>query len=260
MKAVLKKAGYFAILFLSVFSRRNREIPVLTYHSIDDSGSHLSTSLATFNAQMQYLEEEGYRSIDVKELFGYLKEGYVLPKKAFMITFDEAYANFRSALPALEKHGFTALLFVVADKAGCNTEWTALPDLTTLNWKEIAELPGTAVEIGSHSLTHRLLTDMRDAELEREICGSKEMIEEKLKTGADGFAYPFGKFDQRCKESAGKIYKLAFGTEFGLVTKKSDLSALERIDINILNDESAFRSFFSNSRGFQILKKLFGTP
>ena len=42
-------------------------IPILTYHSIDDSGSLISVSPAAFAAQMEYLHRHGFRALSLRD-------------------------------------------------------------------------------------------------------------------------------------------------------------------------------------------------
>src|SRR5687768_6292480 len=46
--------------------------------------------------------------------------------------------------------------------------------------------------IGCHSLSHRSMGVVATSELESEVRVSKEMLEQRLNTSVDAFAYPFG--------------------------------------------------------------------
>jgi len=70
-------------------------------------------------------------------------------------------------------------------------------------------------EIGSHSLTHRRLTDLPDNEVDRELSQSKATLEDITGQEIMSFCYPFGDFDLRVKsrvEIAG--YRLARTTNY----------------------------------------------
>src|SRR5215831_16321753 len=44
------------------------EVPILTYHSLDDSGSPISTSPTLFRRQVELLHEAGFQTITLAEL------------------------------------------------------------------------------------------------------------------------------------------------------------------------------------------------
>lgn len=61
------------------------------------------------------------------------------------------------------------------------------------SWEELRELVAMGHTIGSHTTSHaRLSSISSQKELEREIIGSAEMIEDKLQIKVDTIAYPFG--------------------------------------------------------------------
>ena len=57
------------------------KISILTYHSIDESGSVISTRLETFRGQMRFLSEAGFNVVSLKTLTKYLRgDSPILPK------------------------------------------------------------------------------------------------------------------------------------------------------------------------------------
>ena len=63
---------------------------------------------------------------------------------------------------------------------------------TTLTWNELIEMKNNGINIGSHTISHPFLTLMPYEEAEYEIKESKIILEKKLNTNIDFFAYPFG--------------------------------------------------------------------
>jgi peptidoglycan/xylan/chitin deacetylase (PgdA/CDA1 family) len=52
-------------------------------------------------------------------------------------------------------------------------------------------------EIGAHTVTHRELPTLDSAGLSREVCGSKELMEDRLGEQVRMFCYPRGRYDSR---------------------------------------------------------------
>src|SRR5207244_12743747 len=61
---------------------------------------------------------------------------------------------------------------------------------TTLFRSTIARATDAGLTLGVHSATHRTLTELDDAELEREIFTSWETIRQRAGVRAECFAYP----------------------------------------------------------------------
>src|SRR5215831_16583733 len=94
-------------------------IPILTYHSIDDSGSVISTSPEVFRRQMECLHALNCKVISLKEFARVINEGAGLPRRTVVLTFDDGFRNFAAeAFPVLRRYGFQATVFLVTDTAG----------------------------------------------------------------------------------------------------------------------------------------------
>jgi peptidoglycan/xylan/chitin deacetylase (PgdA/CDA1 family) len=72
-------------------------------------------------------------------------------------------------------------------------DWQQAPGTALMNWEEIQTLSQSPlVTLGAHSLTHRTLKLLDDDELEREMRGSKQVLEERIGRPVRHFSYPFG--------------------------------------------------------------------
>ncbi len=95
------------------------EIPVLTYHSIDNSGSVISTGPETFRKQMQILADADFNVVSLKTLGKSLLENAALPPKTIVLTFDDGFQNFyTTAFPVLNEYNFPATVFLITDYCG----------------------------------------------------------------------------------------------------------------------------------------------
>jgi peptidoglycan/xylan/chitin deacetylase (PgdA/CDA1 family) len=100
-------------------ARHPGKLRVLTYHRIAKAHStpHLDPRLisatpAVFELQMRYLARR-FRVVDLRRVLEALDGGPPLPRRAVLITFDDAYRDFATeAWPILERLGLPATLFV----------------------------------------------------------------------------------------------------------------------------------------------------
>ncbi len=103
-----------------------------------------------------------------------------------------------------------------------------------LSWEEIREMNKNGIGIGSHSISHPVLTEISLEDAKKEIIESKRHIEEKLDKHVIAFAYPYGKSDSY-NESIKEIVKTtgytcaAICANFSPVKSDTDIYELERI-------------------------------
>lgn len=219
-------------------------VPIITYHSIDDCGSVISTAPAVFKRQVCALDEAGYEAITLRELVSSLEQRS-MPAKPIVLTFDDGFRNFYTeAFPTLVDHGYRATVFLVTDFCGRHNDWSGnpanFPRSEILNWEEIREISAEGIEFGSHTKTHPDLTRISKEAMENEIIGSKAELDDVLGIETASFAYPFGKNNESVKRTAAANFKSATSTALGKVTPKSDLHELERVDAYYLTNQRIF--------------------
>ena len=87
--------------------------PVLTFHAIDDRRSVISFPPRVFEHGLALLQDRGYRTLSLVELADCIRRGASLPKRSFVITFDDGYRSvYQQAFPVLQKYGMTATVFL----------------------------------------------------------------------------------------------------------------------------------------------------
>lgn len=227
-------------------------VPILTYHSLDESGSVISTAPETFRRQMKFLSENGYKVVSLNELINLLSEDNTPLLKTIALTFDDGFQNFfTKAFPILDEFGFKATVFLVTDFCGKNNDWvgnpTNFPPSKLLSWEEIKELHNYGIEFGNHTQTHPDLTKISAVQAENEITESKAKIEDMLGSDVTTFAYPFGKFNQSIKQIVEKEHKAACSTNLGKIQSGSDYFSLERVDTYYLSNLKIFNQLSSRS-------------
>lgn len=121
-----------------------------------------------------------------------------------VVTFDGVYRNVwenRDTIRTLLDNNNKVILFVTTGFVGSNNMFDIMPFEKFANWEEIMELVMMGCELGHHTITHRDLTKLSDAELEKEIKPPFKM---------DYFCYPYGYFNDKVISVVKKYYKEAF--------------------------------------------------
>lgn len=144
-------------------------IPVLTYHSVSARGQWLKmpdlvVPLDSFDRQMQWLKQHGYRTVSLDELYELRRTGKK-PGKAVALTFDDGYLDAWVAVaPVLEKYALKGTVFV--STGWIEPDTAPRPQIDTdppgelrwegyLNPSEIRRLKqGGVLDVQSHGVSH----------------------------------------------------------------------------------------------------------
>jgi peptidoglycan/xylan/chitin deacetylase (PgdA/CDA1 family) len=219
-------------------------LPILTFHALDDRPSVISFTPQLFERGMARLHGAGCRTLSLLELADCLRGCLSFPKGSLALTFDDGYRSvYDHAFPILQRYGFSATVFLTV---GGKRNWIdsdrlpSMCDRTMLSWGEIREMRRSGIEFGAHTLTHPDLTRLSVKLAESEICDSKAIIEDALSTPAASFAYPYGRYDIRCREIVTHHFVCACSDQLGLVHASTDLYAVERVDAYYLRTEKLF--------------------
>lgn len=235
---------------------RRRGLRVLFYHRINDHpfealgpvSREISVSSEAFDWQLGMLRQAGYRSVTLAEAQAMLEGRARLDPKAVLITFDDGYAdNLEVAAPLLRAHGFTATVFVVPGFLG-REAGTLLPDAEAgdlgrfLSVEELRSLRDAGIEIGSHTLTHPLLTTIAETDRRREVADSRTRLEATLGGAITSFSYPGGDFDGAVEQEVARAgYALAFTTIPGVNRPGARTTALRRTEVSASDGRFVFR-------------------
>lgn len=184
---------------------------ILCYHAVDPAwSSPLSVHPSAFDEQMAWLSRHR-RVLDVPTAARLAGASGRLPRRTTAITFDDGFRSvFEHALPSLRRHGLPAMVFVVAETlcdGGREVDWVDTPPpwpLETLTLEHLQELEDAGVAVGSHSFSHRVLTELTDAECEADLRRSREVLSDLLGHAVDHLAYPRGFHDERVRDAAAR--------------------------------------------------------
>jgi len=232
----------------SIHSGSGERVPIFRYHRIgphDGCGLNrraaelsrrLTVSPDCFGFQMWLMAKLGYRTISMDELADGVESG-CLPCRRFVVSFDDGYADFyEHALPILERHDFTAIVYLVASRVGEVDRWDeglGFPLKPLLSWDQIRSMAGRGIEFGSHTCSHARLTTLDDGRLRDEIALSRTMLEEGLQRPVRHFCYPYGAHDAQVIEAVKAAgFRTAVTTAKGWVKAGASLLAQPRVKVS----------------------------
>ncbi len=104
-----------------------------------------------------------------------------------------------------------------------------------MSWEDAKVLAESGMELGSHTVSHSILSTLATDKLREELQDSKITIEEKLQRDCPLFSYPNGTerdFSPRDQDMLRKLgYRAAFSQVYGFNPAGSNPYALKRINI-----------------------------
>jgi peptidoglycan/xylan/chitin deacetylase (PgdA/CDA1 family) len=222
-------------------------VTILCYHTFDSpKRTAYTVTSRRFDQEMRYLFAQKIPVISMRQLTDHLYGNASIPPRSVVITIDDGYRTAKTiAWPILKRYGFPFTVYVYPHAI------SRLPSMLT--WDELREMSHGGVGIGSHSLTHPLLThpgqpmDKKDyqAWIDRELVESKRRIESELQAPVTTLAYPFGGYDEnivRRAKAAG--YKTALTCADGDVAGYFDPLKLSRRLVYRQTSLKAFVRYF----------------
>lgn len=195
----------------------NKAPYIMMYHSVAEGVSRADDPFAITVApqrlerQLAWLARCGLRGVSVRELLAARSR-----RRLVGLTFDDGYADFlEHALPALRRRGFTATVYIVADRLGGANEWdwdAGAAAKPLMDGDGVLECAKAGMEIGSHGMRHLALTKADPDVAAREIAASRELLADLIHAEIAGYCYAYGDHDARAVElvrEAGYDYACA---------------------------------------------------
>jgi peptidoglycan/xylan/chitin deacetylase (PgdA/CDA1 family) len=189
--AVARKAVKGAALPLGLLHpMRAGDLSILLYHRIGDGGAEIETPAPQFDRQLRALVADGgARSLD---------DG--LARGGVVVTFDDGTPDFHdTVLPLLVRHRVPALIYLATGQIDTGSG--------TLTWSQLAEALDTGlVTAGAHTHGHVDLSKAGEREAEEEMRRSKEMVQDRLGTSCDHFAFPWAVASPAARSVARRLF------------------------------------------------------
>jgi peptidoglycan/xylan/chitin deacetylase (PgdA/CDA1 family) len=179
-----------------------------------------------FASQMRWLRSHGFHTISQRQLFDALERSGKLPTQPVMLTFDDGYRDVvGKAMPILSRLNMRATAYVITSRISG-------PDPSFLTWGRLHTLERHGFDIGSHTVNHRELTMLPDAEALRVLTQSRRALEQHLGHPVQWFAYPAGAFSAHAAALVRKAgYVLAVTTQPGALQSAQVPLELHRYEI-----------------------------
>ena len=202
-----------AVVSVEEAAEKPIRMPVLMYHSINSkeskAGDYVITP-AALKSDLEWLQKNGYQTVVVQDLLGYVEEGTPLPEKPVMITFDDGYYNnYLNAYPILKELGMKAVISIIISETD---KYSQLDEnYSHLTWPQIEEMMGSGlIEFQSHSYNlhknsgkRKGIGKMKGESTEAYQAAIREDIEkgqlrfvEMTEYAPTAFTYPFGKVSE----------------------------------------------------------------
>jgi peptidoglycan/xylan/chitin deacetylase (PgdA/CDA1 family) len=208
-------------------------VPVLMYHYVSELPPNpdryrrdLTVLPENFEAQLQYLADAGYRPITLSDMYLHFTQGYPLPEKPIVLTFDDGYSDaYQVVFPLLLDYGFTATFFVLATPTHFES-----PDYMT--WTQMKEMADAGMDIQAHGRDHVDLRNRSYDYLVYQILGIQEAIHYHTGRLPRFFCYPSGQYDAdvvAVLKSAG--YWGAVTTQWGVEHTPDNMFEMPRVRI-----------------------------
>jgi peptidoglycan/xylan/chitin deacetylase (PgdA/CDA1 family) len=208
-------------LILFLFSFNINACAVLLYHHFaDDTPPSTSISPKLFANQLQYIKDNNFIVLSVKDLTQKLLKQEKLPNKCVVLTTDDAYTSiYKNAYPLLKQYNMPMAVF--ATTAGIDN-YTALMTL------EQMQQTRDYITYYNHSVDHSHFHTLDTQTAKLNILSAQHELEKQNLTDDKIFAYPYGEYNLDIYNLVKELGFVAFGQQSGAIGLNSDITALPR--------------------------------
>jgi peptidoglycan/xylan/chitin deacetylase (PgdA/CDA1 family) len=200
--------------------------PVLLYHEIvtGQPVSPWQVSVGMLAADLDAVLRSGRCVLTASALDDELARPAGLGNGLCALSFDDADTRFLDlVLPLLVERGLPATLYVATGSLGHPGRLSA---------SSLADLAGTGVEVGAHTVTHRYLDLLPDATIRCELEVSRDHLAELLGAAPRSFAYPHGTYHRSARDLvSGLGYDNGYAIKNALTHCQDDRYARARLTV-----------------------------
>src|SRR2546423_1230633 len=220
---------------------QNAQVVIVGYHRFVNNVRRPDTEItpAAFEQQMQELKNKNIAVIPMQDFMAWRRGEKAIPSKSAILTVDDGWkSQYEVAWPILKKFNYPVTLFIYTEgiKPG------HFSGGESMSWEQLAEMRDAGLDIQGHTATHsdlrkpydkiakkKLSPEEYEQWLDKEINGSKQMIEQKLGVKVNCFAVPYGFHNDHIRDVAMKAGYEALFTVYGQpITYHTPLSSVGR--------------------------------
>lgn len=192
-------------------------LPVLVYHTVENSSETLNLERGAFEDQLFALKQAGWETITLKEFQAFMRGNITLPERSFLLTFDDGAKNSHHPVtPLLRALDFNGVTYILPTHSvdGESHYYLSSHEIDTM-------LASGYWEIGSHGkdVHDYMPTDSPDAykaplvnylwledegrvetrdeyldRINKDLLDSRDMLEKRFDVKVSSFAFPFGEY------------------------------------------------------------------
>jgi peptidoglycan/xylan/chitin deacetylase (PgdA/CDA1 family) len=184
-------------------------VPILVYHTVDESGNTYSLTPRQLNEQCRWLVEHGYTSITLRQFWRAARGLADLPLHPVMLTNDDGDPSARKFAKILERYGLVGNYFV--------------NNVSHLTRREIWSLAQRG-SVEAHTVSHVALSGLDYEDQIAEIAENQSYLEEITGQPVRFLAWPYGDVNERAIEAATAT---GIVMAFGLGATAADLDTTD---------------------------------
>lgn len=190
---------------------RSDRIPILLYHRLIPKADAESGAVADdemiwvcydseFKRQMDALAEHKWVTLSLDDYIA-IRQGLAKkPPKALVLTFDDGYlSNYKYAFPVLRDNGQKATIFVVLEPDAHTRKQIEGVD-AFLTAEQMKTMSDHDIDIQSHTVTHRILTQLDDADVRFELAQSRKSISQVTEKSVNHIAIPRAGYSRKVRK------------------------------------------------------------
>jgi peptidoglycan/xylan/chitin deacetylase (PgdA/CDA1 family) len=217
---------------------------ILVYHRFGPVvADSMTIRTSTFRSQLQYLKDNGYRTVPLRVLVAYLlRQGPPPPARSVVITADDGHRSVMTEmLPLVREFNVPVTLFIYPS-AISNASYA-------MTWEQLQTLAGTGLfDVQSHTYWHpnfkvekrRLAAAAYRELVVKQLVRPRTVLKQKLGVDVDVLAWPFGIYDEELlRLAAASGYVAGLTLDARVITTSASIMALPRF---LVTDASG-RSF-----------------
>lgn len=203
----------------------------------------LYTDIQDFKEQMQYCLDNDFNFITLEDVEAFYKDRRMLPSKAILLTFDDAYQSMKKlAYPLLKANQIPATMFVVSDWMHEKSKKWDAAFAQTMSWTDLDAMSDCLTTANHTHSMHQRIHLQGSIQTEPKQAVVDDILKCAVYVDAPRiFAYPFGFYDPSVFASLEDAnIEFAFTTKPGVNTLSTPRFELKRNIIPYKMPLSAF--------------------